>query len=407
MFVMEAAIHHASRELGLSPEVIQRKNMLRDGVEFPYGQVVAESEAENCWDQAVAHYHLDKLKAEIAAYNKGNDFSKKGLAMMPICFGISFTNTQMNHARALVHIYGDGSIGVSTGAVEMGQGVNTKMVQVAAQAFGVSVERIKLETTNTTRVANTSPSAASATADLNGKALWDACQQILTRLQQTIRAAYALEETVDVVISEENITAGQQTIDLNWKSLITLALSQRVNLSAKGHYATPTIHFDKSREKGHPFAYHVYGTAILTATLDCLRGTYTFDSVKIVHDFGSSMNRAIDLGQIEGGLVQGMGWITTEELMYRPDGTLMSNTLANYKIPDIYAVPAEILVEFLPTQGSDLAIFKSKAVGEPPLMYGIGAYFAIANAVLAFNPAARIPYSAPFTAEKVLMALYG
>ncbi len=407
MFVIEAAIHHASRALGVDPAEIQRKNMLKNGVEFPYGQIVEDCEAVPCWDQAVDQYQLSHLQSEIATYNSTNDFSKKGLALMPICFGISFTNTQMNQARALVHIYSDGSIGVSTGAVEMGQGVNTKMVQIAAQEFGVSLDRIKLETTNTTRVANTSPSAASATADLNGKALKDACQQIRARLFTIIREVVAVEDSVEVMILDEKIWVGENQVDMTWEQLIQTALSKRVSLSAKGHYATPRIHFDKTVEKGHPFAYHVYGTAILISTVDCLRGTYSFDAVKIIHDFGTSMNRAIDLGQIEGGLVQGMGWITTEELMHRPDGILLSNTLANYKIPDIYAVPKEIEVEFLPTDGSDLAIYKSKAVGEPPLMYGIGAYFSIANAVLAFNPKAKLNYRAPFTPEEVLMALYG
>ena len=177
-------------------------------------------------------------------------------------------------------------------------------------------------------------------------------------------------------------------------------------MSENAHYATPDIHFDKSKEKGHPFAYHVYGTAILVVTVDCIRGTYQFDSVKIVHDFGKSMNTDVDLGQVEGGLVQGMGWMTIEELMYNEEGKLMSNALSTYKIPDIYSVPKEILVEALSTDGHEMAIQKSKAVGEPPLMYGLGAYFAIQNAVRAFNPNYEMKFHAPFTPEKVLMGLY-
>jgi xanthine dehydrogenase large subunit len=185
-----------------------------------------------------------------------------------------------------------------------------------------------------------------------------------------------------------------------------LAFTKRVSLSEHAHYATPEIHYDKTREKGHPFAYHVYGTAILTTTVDCLRGIYTMDAVKIVHDFGASMNVSVDKGQVEGGVVQGIGWMTMEEVIYDKEGKLKSNALSTYKVPDIYSVPKEIDIHFLQTQQDNLAIFRSKAVGEPPLMYGIGAYFALRNAVKAFNPSAYIPFDAPMTPEKVLMALH-
>jgi xanthine dehydrogenase large subunit len=280
------------------------------------------------------------------------------------------------------------------------------MLQVAAQTFGISTNRIKLETTNTTRVANTSPSAASATSDLNGKALSIACNEIMQRLRDVARTIFSETEGATVNIVDEKVVVNGVEKDLSWAGLVKQAFFKRVNLSAKGHYATPVIHFDKTVEKGHPFAYHVYGTAITIVTVDCLRGTYEVDAVHAVHDFGSSMNRNIDLGQIEGGLIQGIGWMTMEEVVYNDDGRLLSNALSTYKIPDIYSVPKEVNIHFLNTEGSDLAILKSKAVGEPPLMYGIGAYFAIRNAVLAFNADAVIPYSAPITPEKVLMALY-
>jgi xanthine dehydrogenase large subunit len=325
---------------------------------------------------------------------------------MPVCFGISFTNTMMNNARALVHVYSDGSVGISTGAVEMGQGVSSKMIQVAAQCFGLSPDHIKLETTNTTRVANTSPSAASATADLNGKALQDACNQILERLSILLKKEWALEESETVIFDNHKAFIQENKQEISWTDLIQLAFSQRINLSAKGHYATPRIKFDRSSGKGHPFAYHVYGTAILTCTVDCIRGTYEFDKVQIIHDFGTSMNPMVDLGQIEGGLVQGMGWMTLEDLIYNEKGELKSHSLANYKIPDIHFVPKTIDVHYLETEGAELAILKSKAVGEPPLMYGIGAYFSLYNAVLAFNPNAKLPYDAPMTTEKILMGLY-
>lgn len=406
MFVIEAAIDHAAKALNISPDLIQRKNMMDNGDEFTYGQIVSESQAKNCWDEATDIYNMESVKKEVEWFNKQNRFYKKGWSLMPVCFGISFTNTMMNQARALVHVYSDGTVGVSTGAVEMGQGVNSKMLQVAAACFGISHHKIKLESTNTTRVANTSPSAASSTADLNGKALLDACNQVKERLITFIKTELTGEEETDIEIRNEVVYINDEASVFNWKNLVQQAFLKRINLSAKGHYATPYINFDKTIEKGHPFAYHVYGTALTVATVDCLRGTYEIDAVKVVHDFGSSMNRSVDLGQCEGGIVQGIGWMTMEEVVYNNEGKLLSNALSTYKIPDIYAVPKTLDIKFLNTDGNEMAIFKSKAVGEPPLMYGIGAYFAIRNAVLSFNPTATVPYSAPITPEKVLMALY-
>ena len=181
---------------------------------------------------------------------------------------------------------------------------------------------------------------------------------------------------------------------------------KRISLSEHAHYTPPGIHFDPSKEKGHPFAYHVFGTAIITVTIDCLRGIYEVDAVKVVHDAGNSMNKLVDMGQCEGGIVQGIGWMTMEEIVYDKEGKLRSNALSTYKVPDIYSVPKEMDIHFLETQKDNLAILRSKAVGEPPLMYGIAAYFALRNAMKAFNPSANIPYDAPMTPEKVLMGLY-
>ena len=406
MFVIESALDDAAKNLGIDKTILQRKNMMDNGDEFPYGQIVADCEAKHCWDEVAKQYDLPTIQKDITKFNQANRLFKKGLSMMPICFGISFTNTMMNQARALVHIYTDGSVGISTGAVEMGQSVNTKMMQVAAKCLGISIDNVKIETTNTTRVANTSPSAASATADLNGKAVADACQQIMQRLSKMVAEIKTLgNHEVVTVVDAAIFVDGTQT-DLNWLHIIQHAFVRRINLSAKGHYATPIIKFDKLIEKGHPFAYHVYGTAMTITTVDCLRGTYEIDAVNVMHDFGTSMNRSVDLGQCEGGIVQGIGWMTMEEVVYNSDGKLLSNALSTYKIPDIYSVPKALNVHFLNTDGTDMAILKSKAVGEPPLMYGIGAYFAIRNAVLAFNPNAAINYEAPITPEKVLMALY-
>ncbi|WP_333601255.1 xanthine dehydrogenase molybdopterin binding subunit [Flavobacterium sp.] len=402
-FVIEAAIVKAAESLGISPAVIQKANLVKDGDELSYGQILQQVEAKNTWETCMKSYDYEAQKQRIETFNANNTRFKKGLAIQPICFGISFTNTMMNHARALVHIYHDGSVVVSTGGVEMGQGLNTKMLQIVVETFSINANKVRIESTNTLRVANTSPTAASAGADLNGKALQMACNALLERLK-----AVAQKEYTDQIIElkDEIVYANETQTDITWNALITRAFTQRVALSENAHYATPTIHYDKTKEKGHPFAYHVYGTSIHEVTVDCLKGTYEFDSINIVHDFGKSMNPTIDNGQIEGGLVQGIGWMTLEEIIYNDQGRLVSNALSTYKVPDIYSVPKVINIQHLETEGHELAIKKSKAVGEPPLMYGIGAYFAIRNAVKAFNPEADLAVNAPYTPEKVLMDLY-
>ncbi|MBO9204979.1 MULTISPECIES: xanthine dehydrogenase molybdopterin binding subunit [Niastella] len=404
MFMIESAIAQAAEAIGVDAAVIQERNLLQTGDEFPYGQK-AQSEAPECWNKATGLYNLTTLRKQVDAFNTTNKWHKKGLACMPVCFGISFTKTLMNQARSLVHVYTDGSVGITTGAVEMGQGVNTKILQVAANTFSIHPDRIKIHSTNTFKIANTSPSAASATADLNGKATLLACTAIADRLRKM--AAEELSVAINAItLQDEFVWVNGMKTDRDWKSLVMAGHTKRIGLSEHAHYATPDIHFDATREKGHPFAYHVYGTGIIGVTVDCLRGTYTVDSVKVVHDFGSSMNTAVDIGQIEGGIVQGIGWMTMEEVVYDKEGRLRSNALSTYKVPDIYSVPKEIAIDFLQTPHDNLAIFRSKAVGEPPLMYGIGAYFALRNAIRAFNKKGHFPFDAPMTPEKVLMALY-
>jgi len=419
MFVIESAIAHAAEKLGMSASEIQAKNLLENGDEFPYGQRT-ESEAITSWKQADAKYDFARLQREADEFNAASRYFKKGVALMPVCFGISFTKTPMNQARSLVHVYTDGSVAVSTGAVEMGQGVNTKIAQVAAKIFGLPMEKVRLHTTNTLRIANTSPTAASAAADLNGQATQMACETIRHRLFEVAKDLVEAETVRDLSLEGGFVHRRGERTSLDWQTLVMDAHLKRVNLSEHSHYATPGINFDWTTAKGHPFAYHVYGTAIVGVTVDCLRGRYEIDYVKCCHDFGSSMNTSVDNGQIEGGIVQGIGWMTMEEVVYDAAGKLRSNALSTYKVPDIYSVPKEIAILPLATDRENLAIFNSKAVGEPPLMYGIGAYFAIRNAVKEFKSSPPyeggvaaasadgvvLSFDAPFTPEKVLMNLY-
>ena len=405
LFVIEAAIAQAAAGLGIPAWQIQEKNLLAEGDEFPYGQRAESPRARASWEAAKEAYKLSLREKEVEAFNRQSTWLKKGLAMMPICFGISFTKTPMNQAGALVHIYQDGSIGLNTGAVEMGQGVHAKLVQVAALALSVQPGRIKMEPTDTSRVANTSPTAASSGADLNGKAVQHACTQLVQRLVET--AGKVLQtDPIALDLRDEQVWQSGQPTHLGWEALIAEAFLQRVNLSAQGHYATPHIHFDKTLEKGSPFTYHVYGTALITATVDALRGRYEIDSVEIVHDFGNSMNPAVDQGQLEGGVAQGIGWLTMEEVRYDAEGRLLSDSLSTYKVPDMDSAPRDVRYQMLKAEGPPPAILGSKAIGEPPFLYGIGAYHALLNAMRAFRPGLPLRFEAPLTPERVLMALY-
>ncbi len=407
MFVIEAAIAHAAEALGIDRADIQRRNLLQEGDEFPYGQRATGCNARPTWDGLERAGDLGQLRTDVQAFNASHTVEKKGLALMPICFGISFTKTLMNQANALVHVYQDGSVGVSTGAVEMGQGVNTKITQTAAITLGIDTGRVRVETTNTTRAANTSPSAASASADLNGKAVEEACEAIGARLLEFAARRLGRPTAAGLVLRAERVHDGATATALEWVELVREAYFARIALSEHAHYATPGVHFDWTTGKGAPFSYHVYGTAAIVARLDVVRGRYEIETVIAMHDFGRSMNEIVDRGQTEGGIVQGIGWMTMEELLFDTEGRLRTNALSTYKVPDVYAAPARLEIHALDTEGPPTALFGSKAVGEPPLLYGIGAYFAVRDAVLQANPAARFAFSAPITPEKVLMALHG
>ncbi len=405
-FVIEAAIHKAAESLTITASEIQKKNLITEKDSFYYGQKADDSKAVICWKKAEEKYQINKLKKEIADFNKENHLLKKGFSVMPICFGISFTSSFLNQASALIHIYTDGSIGVSTAAVEMGQGVNEKIKSIVAKTFSVNINRIKIEPTNTTRIANTSATAASSGADLNGNAAINASKNILKRLLDFVRNELGLTKNDSIELKEEVVYVNNRKTEFDWEMLVGKAYFNRINLSSHAFYSTPEIYFDRNINKGNPFAYHVYGTAFTCATVDCLRGTYEIDYVKIVHDFGKSIDYKIDLGQAEGGLVQGIGWMTLEEVRYSDSGKLLSNSLSTYKIPDIYSAPKIIEVDFLSDSENRFGPLKSKAIGEPPLMYGIGAYFAILNAMKDFRPGKNFNISAPITPEKVLMSLY-
>ena len=403
-FVIECAIHKAAECMGLLPSGIQKMNLLKEGDKFPYGQKALHAQAINSWKAAEESFKPDEIRDRINKFNSENKYFKKGFAFMPISFGIAFTNTKLNQANALIDIYSDGSVSFSTAAVEMGQGVNAKIREVVSRVFSVSQERIKNESTNTTRSANTSPTAASSGADLNCNAAYKACKIILDRIKHSALEELNESDIDKIEIRDETVYYNDIRTNLEWCDLIERTFHKRISLSAHAHYSTPEIFFDKSINKGTPFRYHVYGTSVIEVTVDCLRGIYKIDSVRAVHDFGESLNPVIDLGQAEGAIIQGLGWMTIEEVVHNKDGKLLSDLLSTYKVPDIHFSPEEMEIKFLGIP-NPAGIFNSKAIGEPPLMYGIGAYFAIRNALMEFTGSNDFPYSAPITPEKVFLYL--
>jgi len=278
---------------------------------------------------------------------------------------------------------------------------------VAASIFSININKIKIETTNTTRAANTSPTAASTGADLNGNAVEKACNTLAERLKHFAVNLLKAKDIDQLKLKDEQILNTQTGTSILWDDLILQAYFKRIDLSEHAHYATPKIYFDRTINKGNPFAYHVYGTAVIQVEVDCLRGVYKINSVKAVHDFGKSINPAIDKSQAEGAIMQGLGWMTLEEIRHDSRGKILSDTLSAYKVPDVHFTPEVLEIEFLENPNKSAAIFNSKAIGEPPLMYGIGAYFAIANAIKSFRQEVDILYDAPFTPEKVLMSILG
>lgn len=363
--------------------------------------------ASRCWEETERHHGTEKRLREIRRFNRASALIKKGMAIMPICFGVSFNGAFfLNQASALVHIYTDGSVSVATGAVEMGQGVHKKIRQAAARFLSVCPSRVRMESPNTGSIANMSPSSASLAADLNGNAVRLPCRKLSDRMRAFAAEKLGLAPGEDISFMGETVCVGGEPTDLGWEQLVAEMYLSQISLSAHAHYRIPGLHFDKIAEKGRPFAYHVFGTALTEATVDCLHGTYQVDSVSIVHDFGKSLNPLIDQGQVEGGVSQGVGWMITEELAYARDGRLLTDTPLSYKIPDIRSAPREIRVRFLEGSENPLGMFNSKAIGEPPLLYGIGAYFAVLQAMKAFRPELRSEFSAPLTSEKVLMWLH-
>jgi xanthine dehydrogenase large subunit len=390
MLVLEDVLGRCAPLLGIDPLDLRRRNFYAEGQQTPYGQPVRHAgRAVTAWDQVLTTADVVARSAEIADFNATHEHTKRALAMTPVKFGISFNLTALNQAGALVHVYKDGSVLINHGGTEMGQGLHTKMLQVAATSLGVPLARVRLAPTRTDKVPNTSATAASSGSDLNGAAIKNACEQIRARLAE--------------------VDGGR---GLPWEKLVGEAYLARVPLFAAGYYRTEGLHWDAAVFHGSPFKYFAYGVAAAEVEVDGFTGAYRTRRVDIVHDVGDSLSPLVDLGQIEGGFVQGVGWLTLEDLRWdvSPDGEhrgrLTTQAASTYKLPSFAEMPEDFRVAMLEQAHEEGAVYGSKAVGEPPLMLAFSVREALRQACAAFGPPGlSVELASPATPEAVYWAL--
>ncbi len=387
MIVIEDILSQAAQRLSIPGEVIRARNFYRDGDTTHYGQAVEHADRlAVIWKQLKDTSRFDARRAEVAAFNARHDDVKRGLAMTPVKFGISFTATFYNQAGALVLIYRDGTVQVNHGGTEMGQGLCTKIQQLAADALGVGLDRVRVMSTRTDKVPNTSATAASAGTDMNGAAVVDACAQLkatLTKVAGSVPGGLAM----------------------SFAELCEAAYTARVPLFAQGYYRTPDIHFDKATGRGKPFHYFAYGAAVSEVEVDRFTGAYRLLRTDILEDVGDSISPVVDRGQIEGGFVQGVGWLTLEELLWDDQGRLATGGASTYKLPSWSEMPEVFEVNFLEGATQPSVVFGSKAVGEPPLMLAISVREAMRDAVAAFGNQDVVTFPSPATPEQVFFAV--
>ncbi|MBU3022626.1 xanthine dehydrogenase molybdopterin binding subunit [Aestuariibacter sp. A3R04] len=405
MIVAEAIIDGIARKLGEDPLTIRKRNLYAKatGNVTPYGMDIGENLLGDMIARLENSSQYWERRNAISAFNQHSPVIKKGLAMTPVKFGISFTAKHLNQAGALVHIYTDGSIQVNHGGTEMGQGLHTKIAQIAAHEFGVDTDSIEVTSTRTDKVPNTSPTAASSGTDLNGKAVQNACITLKNRLIEFWADTLGIESDAAKFINNR-VCMGEHSID--FAELVQAAYIGRISLSCTGYYRTPKIFYDRKTGSGRPFFYFAYGVAASEVSVDTLTGEYKVDRVDILHDVGASLNPAIDIGQIEGGFIQGMGWLTSEELKWDDTGRLLSTNMATYKIPAIGDTPREMNVSLYKRPNDEDSIYHSKAVGEPPFMLAISVWSALKDAIASLADYRIDPeLSTPATPERVLAAV--
>lgn len=403
---IEYILDGIARALGHDPLAVRRANFYGRGERnvTPYLQTVRDNVIHELVDQLEERSGYQARRTAVAAFNATSPVLKRGLALTPVKFGISFNVKHFNQAGALVHVYTDGSILVNHGGTEMGQGLNTKVAQVVAHELGVAFERVRVTATDTSKVANTSATAASTGSDLNGKAAQDAARQIRARLAACAAARHG-GSSEDVRFANDQVWAGGR--QLSFDALVGEAYLDRVQLWSDGFYATPGLSWDKDRMQGNPFYYFAYGAACSEVVVDTLTGEWKLLRADVLHDVGRSLNPAVDIGQVEGAFIQGMGWLTMEELVWHPtSGLLLTHAPSTYKIPTANDCPPEFNVQLFEGENAEDSIHRSKAVGEPPLLLPFSVFFAIRDAVAAAG-GHRVapPLQAPATSEAILRAI--
>ncbi|MDE0176833.1 MAG: xanthine dehydrogenase molybdopterin binding subunit [Defluviicoccus sp.] len=406
MVVIELAIEHIARTLGIGVEAVRRANYYGEAPRnvTPYGQVVDDNIVEQVVDRLSERAEYEARRREVAAFNETSPVVRKGIAMVPIKFGISFNVKSLNQAGALVHVYTDGSVHLNHGGTEMGQGLYVKVAQVVSEAFQIDLDRIKVSAASTGKVPNTSATAASSGSDLNGMAALDAANRIKERMTGVAADHFGVEPA-EIRFADNRVYAGNRS--LAFEEVAKMSWAERVSLSATGFYRTPDIHWDPVTMQGRPFFYYAYGACIAEVAIDALTGENRVLRADILEDCGTSLNPAIDLGQIEGGFVQGMGWVTMEELWWDGEGRLRTHGPSTYKIPGSRDVPPVFNVHILEdSPNPHPTIFRSKAVGEPPLMLALSVWLAIRDAVSSLAGHRRfVRLDPPATPERVLAAV--
>ncbi|KFC72158.1 xanthine dehydrogenase molybdopterin binding subunit [Massilia sp. LC238] len=402
---IEYVIDEIARNLGRDPLDIRRLNFYGKGERnvTPYGQAIVDNVIHELVAELEQTSEYRARRAAIEDFNRASPVLKKGLALTPVKFGIAFNVTHLNQAGALVHVYVDGSILVNHGGTEMGQGINTKVMQVVAHELGVDLARVRATATNTSKVANTSATAASTGADLNGKAAQDAARKIRDRLAAFVAAEFGASAS-EVHFADDTVFVNGEA--LRFGEVVAKAYLARVQLWSDGFYATPGLHWDPKTMNGHPFSYYAYGAAVSEVVVDTLTGEWKLLRADALYDAGNSLNPAIDIGQVEGAFIQGMGWLTTEELWWNPAGKLMTHAPSTYKIPGVSDCPEDFRVRLFRNSNVEDSIHRSKAVGEPPLLLPFSVFFAIRDAISAVGDhRVHPPLNAPATCEEILKAV--
>jgi len=407
MMAIENIIDNIYSSLNKDPAEIRRRNFYQKKKKniTHYNMKVEDNIIQEIFDRLLKTSNYKSRQLNIKKFNAKNKYIKKGIAITPVKFGISFTTWHLNQAGALAHIYcNDGSVHINTGAIEMGQGTYTKIAQLVANELGIPFEKVKVTATRTDKVPNTSASAASSTTDLNGAAALNAIFKIKKNLSSYVRRKYKIKNG-EGVYQNEMVKFKGKTFKFN--SLIKEAYLNRVSLSSSGFYATPKIHFNKEIFKGRPFLYFAYGAAVSEVMIDTLTGENKIVRADILHDAGKAINPAIERGQIEGGFVQGAGWLTMEEVNWKSNGQITTHSPSTYKIPAVSDMPEIFNVEIY-KKGKNIenVINKSKTTGEPPLMNAMSVFFAIKNAIASIVNYSLTPdIDAPATPERILMSI--